>query len=143
MNIHPLFVHFPIALLLTYAGLELIRFKHFYTKATLVILGVLSGIITVITGLMAKSLVKNEELMNVVVKHEFWAITSLVIFAIPAVIYLIAWIKNSPQMTENKLIPVLALAGIICLSITGALGGSVAFGPNIDPFTNWIYDLFF
>ncbi|MEJ0021885.1 MAG: DUF2231 domain-containing protein [Candidatus Doudnabacteria bacterium] len=149
MNIHPIFVHFPIALLTTYAVLELLRFDFinrqpywFYVKAVLVILGALSGYVTIVTGLMAESLIKDQSSHTLISTHELWAITSIGIFSIIALVYLWSW-WNSRFGMKSKLVLVLALAGILCLLITGALGGSIIFGHTTDPFTNWIYNLFF
>lgn len=149
MNIHPIFVHFPVALLTTYAVLELLRFNFFtrqpywfYVKAILVILGTLSGYVTLVTGLMAEELIEDQSLNSLISRHEFWAFTSMGIFTIIALAYLWSWWKGRFEM-RSKLVFVLALAGIICLLITGALGGSIVFGHETDPLTNWIYGLFF
>jgi uncharacterized membrane protein len=149
MNIHPIFVHFPIALLSTYAVLELFRFSFltrqpywFYVKATLVILGTSSGYATLVTGVMAESLVKDQSYHPLISLHELWALVSMGIFTIIALIYLWSWYKGVFVM-KSKLVVVLALAGIISLLITGALGGSIVFGPNTDPFAHWVYNLFF
>jgi len=36
-----------------------------------------------------------------------------------------------------------ALIGAVCLTITGALGGAMVYGPTSDPFVSFIYTLFF
>jgi uncharacterized membrane protein len=57
MNIHPIVVHFPIALLTLYGVLECVRWKKvmdfmhaFHVKATLVIAGTLGAIVAYISG---------------------------------------------------------------------------------------------
>ena len=35
------------------------------------------------------------------------------------------------------------LGGRLLLEITGALGGAIVYGPDIDPFVRTIYDLLF
>lgn len=37
----------------------------------------------------------------------------------------------------------LALLGIIAVTITGALGGAISHGANTDPVVQMIYNLFF
>jgi hypothetical protein len=39
--------------------------------------------------------------------------------------------------------PLLALLGIIAVTITGALGGAIAHGADTDPVVQMIYSLFF
>jgi uncharacterized membrane protein len=165
MNIHPIVLHFPIAMLTIYSILELLRFRifrgqpyWFYIKATLVILGGLSAYVTVLTGVLVSDMIAAEDLslQPLIQSHEFWAWTSVGIYSILAVCYLIAWIKKDSSfqiwkflvwlqvlVTETPLVIFLALLGLAALTITGALGGSIAFGHDTDPFTNWIYQIFF
>jgi len=41
------------------------------------------------------------------------------------------------------LIPLLALLGLVLIIITGGLGAAIVYGPNVDPFVNFIYSIFF
>jgi uncharacterized membrane protein len=134
INIHPLVVHFPIALLLVYSALEVIGFQHRVTKVTMLYLGTLAGYAAIIAGFIAKSLIQNEEVRILVGKHEWMAISSIAIFTIAALMY---WMQK-----ETRLVKVLAVLGAIGLLITGGLGGSIVYGPSNDPVTNWIYNLF-
>jgi len=146
MNIHPLIVHFPIALLTTYAVLELIRFRivtskpyWFYIKVTLLILGTLASYAAILAGLIAKSLISNPDILYVINRHEFFGITTSVIFTLISLIYIRAWIKQVPDPKKQTLF--LAILGLTSIFITGALGGSIVYGPTNDPVTNWIYNL--
>jgi uncharacterized membrane protein len=169
INIHPLLVHFPIAFFVTYAVFELIPFKSikkqsfwFYIKAILVILGVLGAGAAVITG----KLVENQfpDKRSLISIHSTINELASAVFAIIAFAYLISWIQKSPKanvfvaklgklwklalktekiVLETPVIYVLALAGLILISIGGALGGAIAYGPDFDPFTHFIYSLFF
>ena len=38
---------------------------------------------------------------------------------------------------------IFALVGLALITITGALGGAIAFGPNVDPVVYFIYNFFF
>lgn len=86
------------------------------------------------------------------------------VFSAIAFAYLVSWIKKSSKenvfsakfgslwklalkiektVLETPVIYVLALVGLILISIGGALGGAIAYGPDLDPFTHFIYSLFF
>jgi len=76
MNIHPLFVHFPIALLSFYALMEICRFIRinrsphwFHAKAFVLIAGAASAFLTLETGETAASLLRKPELRALVRAH--------------------------------------------------------------------------
>lgn len=166
MNIHPLLVHFPIAFFVTYSIFELIPFKRikkqsfwFYIKAIFVILGVLGAGAAVISG----KLVENQFPDRKVLINLHSTINELAsfVFVIIAVAYFISWIKKSGIsfsrlgglskpilfyeniVLQTPLVYFLAITGLILISIGGALGGAIAYGPDFDPFTHFTYSLFF
>lgn len=174
MNIHPIFVHFPIALLTIYSVLELIRFNKilnlpywFYVKAIFVIFGSLGAVAAFITGRMsAQGIPVTSELFRIVEMHERFAIATNIIFGILALSYLVLWLNkenisrffiNKPRLAkiwtiklniakfvvETKLVILLALAGLICITITGGIGGAMVFGPDADPFFKPMYMFLF
>lgn len=160
MNFHLMAVHFPIALLTFYAALEIISFKRlralpywWYLKAVLVIAGALSAFATRQTGEMIEH--EFAFVKNVVEVHALWATITTAVFALLAICYLIAWISEaypaeiSRHATRAKLWKLLtavqrfvlkrpvslliALFGLIAVTITGALGGAISSGPEVDP----------
>ncbi|MDB4939888.1 MAG: hypothetical protein JWO40_313 [Candidatus Doudnabacteria bacterium] len=169
MNVHPIFVHFPIALLSTYGILELIRFKKitsqaywFYIKATLVILGTLAAYVAAEFGDIAKGLIVNSGNRTLISNHENWAQNSIIIFTIIAVCYAIEWLNKatltnfkSPTIIriwnwltkiqhwiiDTPVVIILAIAGVIAITITGSLGGTIVYGKGNDPITDWIVSL--
>lgn len=170
MNIHPLIVHFPIALLTTYAVFECLRLNFItrqtywkYVKATLAILGTAGGYAALLTGDIAKELNNDPSLRQLIHTHEFFAKLSVLIFSVVAAGYAVAWIKELPVaawlkkfgplwalalwlqrlITETPLTILLAIAGLAALMITGALGATIVYGPDQDIFTSVIYRFFF
>jgi len=166
MNFHPIFVHFPIALFTLYGVFELVRFSKvqsqpywFYIKAILVILGTLAAFVTLQTGEM----IKRQFPGKLTETHSFFANITTYFFAAMALAYITSWIerdfKNIPDrfprfkslwtillkiktiLLETKLTPLLALVGLVLITITGALGGSIAYGPDIDPVAKFVYNL--
>jgi hypothetical protein len=168
MNFHLITVHFPIALLTFYAFLEIISIKRlrnlpywWYIKAALVIAGIISTFATLETG----SLIEQDFsfVRNVVEVHSFWAYITTAIFSVLGGGYLIGWIDLVYPTLGNrfgKLQPVLnlllklksfilhraisfilALSGLIAVTITGSLGGAISQGPEIDPVVSFVYHL--
>ncbi len=165
MNLHPILVHFPIALLTLYSVLEILQIKAvlnrayvFYIKAVLVILGALGGVAAALAGLAIKSrYITSPTLGHTVAVHEWFALISIVYFGLLAVCYLAAWIDrewtNAPQglrpllkplraIIETRAIALAGLVGLALITITGALGGALAYGPNTDPAASFVYHLF-
>ncbi|MDO8601593.1 MAG: hypothetical protein Q7R62_00465 [bacterium] len=160
MNLHPIFVHFPIALLTIYALAELLQIKRlqdwppfFYIKATFSILGTLGSFAAAATGLMIDSQFSVGEAAKLVQTHKTLALITISIFLVIALVYLISWLRRAGKplpppllslerlFIEKKLIILFALIGLFAVTITGALGGAIAFGPDIDPAARFFYNL--
>jgi uncharacterized membrane protein len=169
MDLHPIFNHFPIALFTIYSVLEVLRFKKitsfaplFYIKGAFIIAGAIISPFTIITGKIAGEALKNGPDGRLVEMHETAAIISVIIFGIIALVYLIEWIsrsrvdaiiESSPWkkayiqaevqsrwLLNSVYLPLIALLGLILITITGALGGSIVYGPDIDPFAKFVYN---
>jgi uncharacterized membrane protein len=176
MNIHPLFVHFPIAFLVVYGIMELIhteRLNHsgLYAaiKGFLVILGTLSAYITLGTGESASHLLLrgSPDFRPLVEMHAGFAGATTAIFSLLAAAYIIkfaldskhanasvlstGWLASmwralcvaSRAIRETIFGQFLALAGIICITITGGLGAAIVYGPDTDPIVHFVYGMFF
>ena len=175
-----MFVHFPIALLVTYSMLELVSIKFitrypnwFFIKASFVIIGVLSAFPTLMTGDMLEELSESKRIYdhNLVELHSSFAGATTIFYGAIALIYLIALIANEEKvrnyitglkfmpsgwsnifertcqgcqiMVKHKFLILLAFIGLILVTITGGLGGILSSGYGVDPFADFIYNLFF
>lgn len=171
LNIHPLFVHFPIAFMTIYALVELIRFKKinsqpywFYVKIVLLVVGVLGAFVALQTGELAED--EYRAVHQLVETHSFFATFSTVVFGILAGLYIVTWLKECKSFISLfqkngirqlwQLLNIIqrvfyrpwflvlgALMGLGAITITGALGGAIVYGPDVDPIVSWIYHLFF
>jgi uncharacterized membrane protein len=170
MNIHPLFVHFPIGILVLYVAVELLsatRLEHlsywFPLRAILVIVGSLAAMLTLPTGEMAEhALHLDAQLHQVAETHSLFAGITTAVFGVLGGAYLITAINRSSYarkfeahrtwrfvtrianiIQKKPLRITLAVAGLAVLTITGGLGAAIALGYNVDPFVTFIYHLFF
>ncbi len=167
MDLHPVFIHFPIALLTLYSVFELLQVKKLrgnmswmYIKSVLLIIGTIGAYAALQTGEIARGL--NHPVQQIVSYHEDFADWTTFIFTVLSVNYLLIVLSSffaarvSPQyeplwskvMTVRKKIfnPIvlflLALAGLITLTITGAFGGIMMYGPTSDPVTTLVSKFF-
>jgi len=172
MNIHPLFVHFPIALLTLYAVLEILtcfipaRYKKsdilLHIKTFLIITGGLALLPTLGTGEMAGELLGGGTLIET---HEFFAQITATLFGLLAAGHTLwlfdtlgwsDWFTQKHTIIEkiftlarkiadiimHRFVKVsLAILGLVSITITGALGASIVYGPQVDPFVTFIYNL--
>jgi uncharacterized membrane protein len=164
LNLHPILVHFPIGLLTIYALLEFLRLKQlrnpsmFVLKAFLVIVGFASACATWLSGQLIEhdhGTLMHPELLGI---HNKISLLTTLTFGLLAAAYLVQVLQKwklpvirgliAPFDSLSRLItqrwpgPVLAAIGLILLTLTGALGGVIVYGPQLDPFTNIVYQLF-
>jgi uncharacterized membrane protein len=169
-DIHPIIVHFPIALLTIYSVIEVLRFKKlnnlpylFYVKAVLLIVGFLGAEIALATGEVAQHLLKSPSLRTLIHTHSTYAGIATFIFGVLAVIYLILWVSKTEcwskallkqgtgvilqkiqsvaELLYKNIVPICAVLGLIAITITGALGGAIVYGKDIDPIVTFFYNL--
>lgn len=165
--IHPLFVHFPVALLSVYSILEFITWQKvtrlpyfFYIKAALLVLGSLSTIPTLLTGDLNENMFKRGGMARLVEMHSNFAYVTSAIFGLCALVYLVVWYKQSglrlkflesawfakfERLTNyvyvSVILKLLVVLGLFALLITGGLGGAMVHGAGADPFTSFVYKL--
>ena len=166
LNIHPAIVHTPIGLLTLYSIFEVLRFKKlldrsywFYIKAVLVIVGFGGSLLAIGSGL----LIKSEFVGDKVVEMHFWfGILTSILYGIIAFSYLVAWVQKEIYpfrllktslwkflvrleifIQKGWLLVPLSVVALMAIFITGALGGAIVYGPEVDPMVSLIYHWFF
>ena len=105
MNLHPIFVHFPIAILSLYAVFEMFIFggirrraSWFYVKLSLLLTGFLFSLLTLETGNeVAEHISYGSSIWPVVYAHSKWAHISVFLFGVLATVYFLIWIKDYPE----------------------------------------------
>ncbi len=170
MNLHPLFVHFPIACLILYTMIEVVslfcrnvREKLLNTKYFLLFVGVIGTAVALQSGEIAEHLMGGES--TLIETHSTFANLTHFFYMIIAVIYALMLIiqnkigerywtpliaKHQQQRLTAVLtnsythygIVVLSIIGCILLSITGALWGAISYGPDTDPIVQFVYNIF-
>lgn len=163
MNIHPLLVHFPIALLTLYSLAEILGISKKISslrywkpvKMAFLFPGVVGAFFSLMSGEAIEDLFNN--LHALVELHSFFAAAATWIFTILAGAYLVELVSGYLKLEErvkflvsiqkmvlNKYVAAsLALLGLAALFVTGSLGVAIVYGPEIDPFVSAVYHLFF
>ncbi len=149
-QLHPKIVHFPIALLITYAFLEVlgaILRKDFISKAAAIILGlgVVSAIAALFTGDQALEYANVVDASDVgpvpmkhLTEHEYWADITVWFFAallVLRVLYILFVVikKKYPQLLHSAKygFAVLAVAGCYFVFKTGEAGGEEVYRTSL------------
>jgi uncharacterized membrane protein len=169
MNVHPLFVHFPIAFLSLYSILEILSFGWVGRlrnltglKAFLLVVGTIAAFVTLQTGELAEKVFGGEASRPLIEMHSTFATAVTYLYLLIAVCYLVRvtneagktmpvwavtpwkWLTGLQGFILNFYVgKLLALIAFLMMVIVGALGASLVYGPDIDPAVNFIYHLFF
>ncbi len=155
-NIHPLFVHFPIALLFLYSIVKVIPFHRWFPKVAwrhiervLLVIGVLGAFAASYTGEIAEHIVKPQrdlvEMHSLFADFTTWIFGALLLGEILSLLMpvLITRLK-SPKfisfclfiqkiLTHRVFSRILAILGFIAITVTGLLGGTMVYGLTADP----------
>ncbi len=173
MNLHPIVVHFPIALLCLYSFFEVIQRwtkAPYWTqvRAVLVIAGTIGAFASLQTGEVAEHLfgaTPGSQTHNVLEMHALFAKITTWAYAVLAFSYLVLWLKENPSVRKlipknaasplrivvrvartiltTPIAPILAILGFVGLSIVGALGATLVYGPDFDPATSLVNKMLF
>ncbi len=155
-NIHPLFVHFPIAFLLLYSLLRILPFERWIptiawrqVRFIVLLAGVLGAMAASATGEIAEHLVRPDR--RIVEMHSLFATASTWVYGLLLIgeflvllnPYLAQKFPNASLLklfrfvesvlANQALSILLAIVGVIAISITGLLGGVMVYGTSADP----------
>jgi uncharacterized membrane protein len=129
--LHPLTVHFPIALLFTSVFFDLLGIltgkKQFnQTGWWLLILGLAGGIVAAGLGLWTEEQVEAMGVPETAVdRHEAFALTTMAVFAVLTVI---RWRTRAQWSSRDRVIYlIVAMVGLLLLGITGFYGGELVY----------------
>ncbi|MBZ0180789.1 MAG: DUF2231 domain-containing protein [Melioribacteraceae bacterium] len=143
-DLHPLVIHFPIALLMVYSIFVLLSFWNSdrYFPAALIILfvGVLVGIVAVLSGNQAAELFRRENFLispliqNAIENHEFFATITLWFYILLLVSSFYLYIKHLLDNKKILLLLILSLIGCGLIYTTGSIGGELVYdhGVGVD-----------
>lgn len=157
-NIHPIFVHFPIALLLLYSVIKILPLKRWFPNVSwndierlLLLTGTLGAFAALATGDSAEHLVHpNKQLVEA--HSTFGGIATFLYVAL--LIGEQAKFVNSKNysfinnhkllrriysileklLANQSLSKLIAFVALIAIAVTGLLGGVIAYGLTADPF---------
>ncbi len=163
-NIHPIFVHFPIAFLLLYSFIKILPFRKWLPKIAwkqieivLLVAGVIGAFVASLTGEIAEHLLNpNNQLVEMHATFAgitIWAyglilIGEIIFFLRPIIILKIkipklgAFLIFFEKILTNKIFSaILAFVGFVAISVTGLLGGVMVYGTTADPFASFVLKL--
>jgi len=147
--LHPIVVHFPIALLTLYGVIELVRFQRFiekpywfYVKAALISFGALSALAGVITGGITSGWYIGGP--RIFVMHQIFGVLTLILSSTIALGYQFHWHRMnrfSEFVMRPKVLVVLAVLLLFCITTVGGIGGAMIRGTQFDPLMAPIFKL--
>lgn len=135
-NVHPMFVHFPIAFLLAFFLLDTCasitnRERWRYVAGWLLYLGAASAIVAVALGLHAAATVPHgENVHEIMERHEHFG---LAVLTLALLLSVWRWLgKRSLHGAANILYLSMAAIMIVCLSLGADLGGLMVYHYGIN-----------
>ncbi|GGB00385.1 hypothetical protein ERX37_08310 [Macrococcus hajekii] len=136
MPLHPLIVHFPIALLILGTLIELASLKYReqlnMTGTVLLISGVITGVISYMTGDSAERFAEMHfgNIEAVVHQHKQMALGAMFLFGAAAALKLLTHFTLRYRKELLIVVLILSILGSGFLAYTGHLGGQIVYQNN-------------
>ncbi|MGI9118259.1 MAG: DUF2231 domain-containing protein [Minisyncoccia bacterium] len=164
-NIHPIFVHFPIALLFIYSIIKILPLEKWFPTVSwkhieraLLVFGTLGAFAALTTGEVAEHLAKPNhqlvEMHSLFAGISTWVYTALLLGEILTILKEKFSFKFEKFVTLNKainfiqkiltneiIVLVLAIVGFVAITVTGLLGGVMVYGTSADPFAKIVLQI--
>ncbi len=163
-SIHPILVHFPIALLVLYSGIKILPLKRWFPlvawthiERALLLVGVLGAFVSLSSGESAEELTTASR--QLVETHAFFASAATWLYGIllagevltllnpwllprlniQSVSRLFTWFQR--VITRPFLSKWIAFFALIAIALTGLLGGVMVYGVTADPIAPFVLKL--
>jgi uncharacterized membrane protein len=136
--LHPIIVHFPIALLTTailFEFLELLVKRDFLREAAtwLLGLGFLGALLATASGILAEEEAEKSGVPESVIEtHELFAFATLAVFA---TLVAIRWWQKKRRIPDiPSVFLAIGLVGVVLIGLTGYFGGDLVYryGAGVD-----------
>lgn len=140
-RLHPLIVHFPIALIIVAALMELFTFGRFNAKIRpgIIILAAIGAVSAILAAPMGWLLAANEGTSGEVLDLHKWIGVGTAVFSVITLLFLRKASRN-PTSSQIKAYRTVLFITAICVSITGHFGGSLTHGEDflteVLPYSN-------
>lgn len=127
--LHPVVVHFPIALLITailFEALEPVLKRDFLREAStwLLGLGFLGGLVAAATGVLAEEAAEDGGVPKSAIEtHESLAFAALAVFAL---LIVIRWLQRTRRIPITVFLGI-GLVGVVLIGLTGYFGGDLVY----------------
>jgi len=163
-DIHPIFIHFPIAFLFFYSVFVVLPLEKWFPRIQwkalriiLLVVGVLGALIANSTGEIAGNLNRPDK--NILNSHQWFAGATTFFYVVLLISESISCIKNFIHkkisfktlqklfsfieiiLTFKPLIIILAILGFFSILITGILRGIMIYGTTADPLAQLLLKL--
>ena len=132
-HIHPMVVHFPIALILTGFVFDVVylffKREQCLSKAGLylMILGTLGAGLAFASGHLFTDELNEGEVARVFNLHENWALITVIVMTLCSIVRIYLMRAGKGQTTLKWVSFGLYLAGAIAVSLTGFMGGNMVY----------------
>ncbi len=157
-NLHPIIVHFPIAFLFIYSLIKILPMSRWIPRVAwkdieriLLSVGVAGAFVALSTGETAEHITRPDralvEMHSLFASLSTWLYGALLLGEAMTIFNnsriaqntTFAWLLPVTKflervLTNNVFSAVLALVALVCIAITGMLGGVIVYGTSADPF---------